>query len=236
VEVLFLASEQDPGGDRITGALEDAGHRVRRATRAAEAEHLLDAGADVLLADGDLIDADAFARIVRSRPGQAMVAWLPRASTERVADLLELGFIDVLDAAMGTRELAARMAAIARRADAASATIDLGPLTIDGGAGESRWGDERLRLTRREREVLQVLAESPGRTVRRERVYRQVWGYAMARGDRSVDVNIRRLRAKLAAATGERLEIVTEPGVGYRLELRLEDAEETPDAAIVTRL
>jgi DNA-binding response OmpR family regulator len=72
-------------------------------------------------------------------------------------------------------------------------------------------------LTPRERDVLYVLARASGATLRREAIYRAVWGYAMARGDRSVDVNVKRLRDKLAAEVGAPLSIETEPGVGYRL-------------------
>ena len=57
-----------------------------------------------------------------------------------------------------------------------------------------------LELTRREFELMQVLAEASGRVIEREEIYQRVWGYAMAHGDRSVDVFVRKLRAKLAAA------------------------------------
>jgi DNA-binding response OmpR family regulator len=74
-----------------------------------------------------------------------------------------------------------------------------------------------LQLTPRERDVLHALAAAQGATVRREVLYRLVWGYAMARGDRTVDVNVKRLRDKLAAAVGAPLTIETEQAVGYRL-------------------
>ena len=54
-----------------------------------------------------------------------------------------------------------------------------------------------LELTRREFELLQVLAEACGRVIEREEIYQRVWGYAMAHGDRSVDVFVRKLRSKL---------------------------------------
>jgi DNA-binding response OmpR family regulator len=56
-----------------------------------------------------------------------------------------------------------------------------------------------------------------GSTVRRGHLYRIVWGYAMARGDRTVDVNVKRLRDKLAGQIGNPVTVETEPGVGYRL-------------------
>ena len=59
---------------------------------------------------------------------------------------------------------------------------------------------DSLELTRREFELLQVLAEASGKVIEREEIYQRVWGYAMAHGDRSVDVFVRKLRAKLAPA------------------------------------
>ena len=67
----------------------------------------------------------------------------------------------------------------------------------------------------------------------REILYKRVWGYAMARGDRSVDVNVKRLRGKLAKVAGTALEIKTQPGIGYRLELA---AEREPARDAITAL
>ena len=104
------------------------------------------------------------------------------------------------------------------------AGIAIHPLRIDE-EDEERGSDPELadlRLNVLERqgrtEEFLRLAESAGRTVPRERLYRQVWGYTMARGDRSVDVNVKRLRDKLAAVPGMAVEIRTQAGVGYRLE------------------
>src|SRR3546814_7111435 len=52
-------------------------------------------------------------------------------------------------------------------------------------------------VTRREFELLQLLAEAHGQVIEREDIYQKVWGYAMAHGDRSVDVFVRKLRQKL---------------------------------------
>jgi DNA-binding response OmpR family regulator len=113
--------------------------------------------------------------------------------------------------------LLARVAALARRAPREPSAVDLGSLRVDPARGDASWRGRRLQLTPRERAVLYVLAEAVGATVRREVLYRAVWGYAMARGDRTVDVNVKRLRDKLATAVGPPLSIETEPAVGYRL-------------------
>ena len=75
-------------------------------------------------------------------------------------------------------------------------------------------------LTPREFEVLHALARNPGKPVPRERLYREVWGYEMLPGDRSVDVFVRKVRRKLSELAGERSFIETHYGVGYRFEAR----------------
>lgn len=77
----------------------------------------------------------------------------------------------------------------------------------------------RVWLTRRELEVLDVLAQSAGRPVARDEIHRRVWGGRVAGfKDRSVEVYIRRLRVKLAAAGPEWDHIHTHHNIGYRLE------------------
>ena len=76
-------------------------------------------------------------------------------------------------------------------------------------------GESSLELTAREFEILNLLSQSD-RVLRREEVYERVWGYAMAHGDRSVDVFVRKLRQKLRAASPSWSYIHTHFGVGYR--------------------
>ena len=83
-------------------------------------------------------------------------------------------------------------------------------------------GEISLELTAREFEILHLLSQSD-RVLRREEIYERVWGYAMAHGDRSVDVFVRKLRQKLRAASPEWNYIHTHFGVGYRFSPELED-------------
>ena len=88
-----------------------------------------------------------------------------------------------------------------------------------------------LNLTRREFELLQVLADASGRVIEREEIYQRVWGYAMAHGDRSVDVFVRKLRSKLLEYSSGWTYIHTHFGVGYRFEPEpLEPGAELGDA------
>jgi DNA-binding response OmpR family regulator len=82
-----------------------------------------------------------------------------------------------------------------------------------------------LDLTAREYEILRVLSQSD-RVLRREEIYERVWGYAMAHGDRSVDVFVRKLRQKLRTASPEWQYIHTHFGVGYRFAPELDSDDE----------
>ena len=73
-----------------------------------------------------------------------------------------------------------------------------------------------VELTRREYELIQLLAEAEGQVLQREEIYQRVWGYAMVHGDRSVDVFVRKLRSKLERVSPCWRYIHTHFGIGYR--------------------
>ena len=78
------------------------------------------------------------------------------------------------------------------------------------------WDGRSVELTRREFELIQLLASADGQVLQREDIYQRVWGYAMAHGDRSVDVFVRKVRQKLERASPDWRYIHTHFGVGYR--------------------
>jgi DNA-binding response OmpR family regulator len=77
-------------------------------------------------------------------------------------------------------------------------------------------GGSSLDLTRREFELIELLAAAEGRVLEREEIYSRLWGYTMVRGDRSVDVFVRKLRQKLEKASPRWRYIHTHFGIGYR--------------------
>lgn len=157
------------------------------------------------------------------RPAPHVVGWLTAPSSSRVAALLAAGTEDVLDPTMAQVELVARLqGAVRRTGPVSSRPAVLGGLQVDSRLRSARWRDTPLALSPREVEVLQVLVAAGGRPVPRDGMYRQVWRWAMPRGDRTVDVNVKRLRSKLAAA-GVPVEIATQPGVGYRVHVHDDD-------------
>ena len=137
------------------------------------------------------------------------------------ADLLVglgVGAADYLTKPFRMRELVARVAALLRRVERAAAlvgvpAVDLGDLRIDAGARRVWRGDEEVRLTPTEFDILLCLVATPGVVLTRERLYAEVWGWEGASGTRTVDSHVKALRAKLGADL-----LRTVHGVGYALE------------------
>ena len=112
------------------------------------------------------------------------------------------------------------------------AALAVGELTIRPDLYQAYVGESSVELTAREFEILQLLSQAD-RVLRREEIYERVWGYAMAHGDRSVDVFVRKLRQKLDAASPAWRYIHTHFGIGYRFdpETTAEEAEPDPRQA-----
>ena len=129
-------------------------------------------------------------------------------------------------------EVETRMRLLADRAAARSpgATAKVGELTIDEATYQVRLRGRPLDLTFREFELLKHLASNPGRVFTRSQLLLEVWGYDYYGGTRTVDVHVRRLRAKLGPEH-ERL-IGTVRGVGYKLDPQgsAEEADTPGDA------
>lgn len=134
---------------------------------------------------------------------------------------LRVGADDWINKPCHPEEVIARIEAVVRRRRRRSSEQEAGPLVV--GEVEIRpdqfqafIGGNSLDLTRREFELLHLLGQSEGKVLDREAIYQRVWGYAMAHGDRSVDVFIRKLRTKLEKRSPDYRYIHTHFGVGYR--------------------
>jgi DNA-binding response OmpR family regulator len=132
---------------------------------------------------------------------------------------LELGADDYLTKPFNPRELVARIKAILRRAERASAQPDAAPihladLTVDPIRREARIADQSLDLRTQEFELLLILVGHPGRVFTREQLLQQAWGFDFYGQTRTVDVHIAHLRKKLA---GSPITIETVTGIGYKL-------------------
>ncbi len=114
------------------------------------------------------------------------------------------------------RELEARLAHLAAASNGGSTEIiEYGPLRINLDTYEAVVDERPLDLTYMEYELLRFLASQPGRVFTREALLNQVWGYEYYGGARTVDVHVRRLRAKLGEENADLIQTVR--SVGYRL-------------------
>ena len=112
-------------------------------------------------------------------------------------------------------ELRVRLAMLlARRGEVGEGVVRLGPLAINTESYQVTVGGTLLDLTYKEFELLRFLAEHPGRVFTRAKLLQEVWGYDFYGGTRTVDVHVRRLRAKLGPGHEHLIETVR--GVGYR--------------------
>ena len=154
-------------------------------------------------------------------PGLGVVVCTGQSSVAQRVRGLRLGADDWLGKPCHPEELIARVEAVvrrSRRADSrlATAPVATGELQIRADQFQAFVAGTSVDLTRREFELIELLAGHEGRVLEREEIYQRVWGYAMARGDRSVDVFVRKLRQKLEKASPSWVYIHTHFGVGYR--------------------
>ncbi|WP_223066064.1 response regulator transcription factor [Paenibacillus caui] len=131
----------------------------------------------------------------------------------------ELGTDDYMVKPFEAPELIARVKALLKRYRiAASQQINLGELALDRKTYECDVGDQPVTLPLKEFELLFLLASYPGRTLLRDQIIEQVWGYDYEGDERTVDVHIKRLRERFPEDRHS-FKIRTVRGLGYRLEV-----------------
>ncbi|HEX5308340.1 MAG TPA: response regulator transcription factor [Solirubrobacteraceae bacterium] len=145
----------------------------------------------------------------------------PSTVAQRVRGL-RLGADDWITKPCHPEEVIARVQGLVRRrhrrtsARTESKPPSAGEVEIRSDRFQAFVGGRSLELTRREFELIELLACGEGRVLEREEIYSRLWGYAMVRGDRSVDVFVRKLRQKLEKASPDWRYIHTHFGIGYR--------------------
>src|SRR5438270_4308796 len=152
----------------------------------------------------------------------------PSTVAQRVRGL-RLGADDWITKPCHPEEVIARVQSVVRRRRRARRRTESRPLLagevdIRSDRFQAFVGDASLDLTRREFELIELLAGAGGRVLEREEIYSRLWGYAMVRGDRSVDVFVRKLRQKLEKASPRWRYIHTHFGIGYRFAAESLDA------------
>ncbi|WP_037935388.1 response regulator transcription factor [Streptosporangium roseum] len=232
--LLLLTNALEPSTE-VLPALGLLLHSVRVAP--AEATALIDAPpADAVLVDArrELVHAKSLCRLLRTT-GIACPLLVIVTEGGLAAMTAEWGADDVILDSSGPAEVEARLRLAVGRLNMSAAEevpdeIRSGDLSIDEATYTARLRGRALDLTFKEFELLKYLAQHPGRVFTRAQLLQEVWGYDYFGGTRTVDVHVRRLRAKLGAEY-ESL-IGTVRNVGYRFvpERGSEAAEEREPA------
>ena len=223
-EVLVV--EDEPDIRRLVVLhLERDGFRCRTAANGPDALREVKAAVpDLVILDLMLPELDGLevCRRLRRDAGTAAVPIIMLTAKSDEVDRvvgLEIGADDYVSKPFSPKELVARVRAVLRRSrpDPVPPVLSAGSVVLDPARHAVTLGGRAVELTPKEFDLLQALLEAAGRVLSREHLLNRVWGYARADEieSRTVDVHVRRLRAKLGVA-GSR--IVTVKSVGYRFE------------------
>jgi two-component system phosphate regulon response regulator OmpR len=206
--------------DLLSRFLAGEGYRVSTAETAADARSRLKGlSFDLLILDVMMPGESGFdlAKAIRGDSNVPILMLTARDAAESRIKGLEMGADDYLSKPFEPRELSLRIANILKRAQPAAPqpveSVRFGPFIYHLARGELRKGDEIIRLTDREREMLRVLAGSPGETVTRL----SLAGNGGSVSERAVDVQVNRLRRKIELNPANPLFVQTVRGIGYRL-------------------
>jgi two-component system, OmpR family, phosphate regulon response regulator OmpR len=206
--------------DLLSRFLFAEGYRVTTADTAADARAKLEGlRFDLLILDVMMPGETGFdlARDLRTASSVPIIMLTARDEAKSRIEGLSLGADDYVGKPFEPRELSLRIASILRRARPAAApaveSVRFGEFVFHIARGELRRGEEAIRLTDRERDMLRLLAATPGETVPRQALA----GNGGSTGERAVDVQVNRLRRKIERDPANPLLVQTVRGIGYRL-------------------
>jgi DNA-binding response OmpR family regulator len=216
---ILVVEDDDRVARGLVTALRHAGYEVHRVATAEAARRF--GPADVVLLDLGLPDEDGLTllRELRRRDGTAVIAVTARGEQHERVLGLRSGADDYVVKPFGTAELLARVEAVLRRTRAARAeagdtrTIDVGDVRVDLATRTVHVAGRELSLTRKEFDLLALLAARAGAVVTRDAIVDQVWRTTWEAPSRTLDTHVAALRGKL----GHAARIETVRGVGYRL-------------------
>jgi DNA-binding response OmpR family regulator len=227
-QTIRLAVIDDDSGfvTVLSKRTETAGWQQRVLSSAIPPEELVAMKLNALLLDPSVLGDEAWGyleRVCAMLPDLGVIVCTGRSTVAQRVRGLRLGVDDWIAKPCHPEEVMARIEAVSRRRRRSRTGTEAGPvvvgeLEIRADQFQAFVGSGSLDLTRREFELLQLLADAKGQVLEREAIYQRVWGYAMAHGDRSVDVFIRKLRQKLEKRSPSWRYIHTHFGVGYRFD------------------
>ena len=211
--------------------LEHEGYQVEAGYDGEQAVELArERGFDLIILDLMMPKIDGLQACMRIREFSNVPVIMLTAKGEDADKIMgfECGADDYITKPFNILELKARVRALLRRSGAAvqkqsGGTLTVGHIRLDSGE-RAAWKDgQRVELTAKEFDLMELLMRNPGRVYSRENLLNVVWGYEYIGDYRTVDVHVRRLREKLELDPANPEYIRTKWGVGYYLANRAED-------------
>ncbi len=221
---LLIVDDDDRIRALLSRFLAEKGYRVSTADNAAEARARMEGLVfdlivlDVMMPGESGID---LAKFIRSQSTIPILMLTARAEIEDRIAGLQTGIDDYVTKPFDPRELLLRISSILRRtalpppeqSGSEPESVRFGPFVFHLQRGELRQGEEHIRITEREREILRVLASGLGETLPREALAE----HGAASNERTIDVQINRLRRKIEVDPSNPLHLQTVRGIGYKL-------------------
>jgi len=222
---VLVVEDEESYSDALAYMLRKEGFEVAIANNGHDALVEFDrGGADIVLLDLMLpgIPGTEVCRQIRSTSNVPVI--MVSAKDDEVDKVvgLELGADDYVTKPYSPRELVARIRAVLRRGvepDLSTATLEAGPVRMDVDRHVVTVDGKEQRLPLKEFELLEMFLRNPGRVLTRGQLIDRVWGSDYVGDTKTLDVHVKRLRAKLEPDPGEPKYLVTVRGLGYKLDL-----------------
>ena len=223
VPKVLLIEDEEGLGEALEYQLGREGYSVERYTDGALGlDRFNVAGADLVLLDLMLpgMSGEEICREIRRHSSVPIIMLTARDTEIDKVVGLEIGADDYVTKPFSTRELLARIRAVLRRAVAGSQTtngaLEGGGIRLDADRFEVTVNGELVHLPRKEFELLELLMENAGRVLTRETLIDRIWGADYFGDTRTLDVHIKRLRAKCEPDPRNPRHLVTIRGLGYK--------------------
>ncbi|QZY28741.1 response regulator transcription factor [Nocardioides coralli] len=223
---VLVVEDEESYSDALAYMLRKEGYEVALATTGPEALSEFERnGADIVLLDLMLpgLPGTEVCRQIRAVSNVPVI--MVSAKDDEVDKVvgLELGADDYVTKPYSPRELVARIRAVLRRGigdpEVDQATLEAGPVRMDVERHVVTVNGEEQRLPLKEFELLEMFLRNPGRVLTRGQLIDRVWGADYVGDTKTLDVHVKRLRAKLEPDPSSPQHLVTVRGLGYKLDL-----------------
>lgn len=222
---VLVVEDEESFSDALSYMLRKEGFTVAVAATGPEALQEFDQrGADIVLLDLMLpgFSGTEVCRALRQRSAVPIIMVTARDSEVDKVVGLELGADDYVTKPYSPRELVARIRAVLRRradpAPVGRSPLEVGPVRLDAEAHTVAVAGKPISVPLKEFELLEFLLKNAGRVLTRDQLIKQVWGTDYVGDTKTLDVHVKRLRAKIEPDPGSPRHLITVRGLGYKFD------------------